>query len=114
MCASHDTSRAPPCSACTRTRSGAGAAKTRHDERLVLVFLIAICVIVRACGGWLGTAGRKDGGCVSRTLACPEASRMVIRGGDEEMSKRVERQGPDIRVMRLRERCARGDLRDGR
>jgi hypothetical protein len=37
----------------------------------------------------------------------PEAGRVVVCGGDEQVTERVEHYGLDVRVMRLRERHAR-------
>jgi hypothetical protein len=95
-------------------RSGAGPARARYDKHTVLIILVAICVVIRGRGGWLGTTRHKGGGSVAGTLARPEAGRMVIRDGHKEMSERVESQGPDIQFMRLRKRCTWGDLWCGR
>ena len=87
----------------------AGEAEARHHA-LVLVVLSAR---VGHLGGLLAPAG-EDRGRVARPLAAPEARRVVVRGAHHEVPERVEGERPDVRVVRLRERCARAGWLRGR
>ena len=64
---------AEPLPICAYARGRQRTPKARNDKR----------VIFGTCGGWVGTVG---------TLTRPEADRMVVRGGDEEMPKQLGRQ----------------------